>query len=384
MKRILRNVLLAGLTVCAGVVIYPAAAPSWSGDFDKITVEKFNDFSDAERMAIIEHLIRNNGDAAQWTFFEAVECGWVWALTPLIEKGATVDAVNSDGDTALHMAALNGHEGVVRFLVGAGAAVDGDNRYGDTALDLAVRQGHEEIVRFLVSVGALKNFEALHKAVLDGYEEIVKILVTTEANKSDQCGDTALHLAARNQYTSSFDEMDNVKMVKILLEGGAEIGIVNDEDQTALEGAAKALSGEDGLLTEKGRAIITILINAFRAQLERAYPTRQYMSLNDEEVKGLTVLLSLPRDIIELVMDDLSVRDFQSLACVSKAHRGWAYNEMCRIFPAIKRDEFEIYIEWEKQRACANGTQAAIVPLLEQAWEQCYVVAAQPAISSGE
>ena len=47
-----------------------------------------------------------------------VICRWlgIW-----FEHGADVNATQKDGITALHFAAVNGHLGVVRYLVGQGA-----------------------------------------------------------------------------------------------------------------------------------------------------------------------------------------------------------------------------------------------------------------------
>ena len=59
------------------------------------------------------------------------------AVSALLEGGATVDAVNMAGGTALHVASHAGHAEVIRALVEAAASVDAVNMAGGAALHLA-------------------------------------------------------------------------------------------------------------------------------------------------------------------------------------------------------------------------------------------------------
>merc|ERR1712039_1039970 len=56
----------------------------------------------------------------------------------LLEKGATVDAQDSNGNTPLHMACEQGHVQVSTFLVQQGALPDRMDASGRTAYDHAV------------------------------------------------------------------------------------------------------------------------------------------------------------------------------------------------------------------------------------------------------
>ena len=59
------------------------------------------------------------------------------AIKLLLELGADVNAANKDGRTALHAAAFNGANEILRFLVEKGARLDTEDRYGETALNIA-------------------------------------------------------------------------------------------------------------------------------------------------------------------------------------------------------------------------------------------------------
>ncbi len=62
--------------------------------------------------------------------------------------------INHPGWSALHYAATNGHEVIVRFLLDKGAYVDPESPNGTTALMMAARGGHINIVKLLLDRGA--------------------------------------------------------------------------------------------------------------------------------------------------------------------------------------------------------------------------------------
>ena len=98
----------------------------------------------------------------------------------LLEARADVDSVDPKGGmTAVHAAALNGLEGIMRKLIAGGANLT--VAFGQppvTPLALAFRQGHSSIARLLIEAGADPNvsISAIDLTDARGHEEIVKYL----------------------------------------------------------------------------------------------------------------------------------------------------------------------------------------------------------------
>ena len=105
-------------------------------------------------------------------------------VNQLLATGAAVDSQNKDGNTALMLAVIFGHDtSIVEQLLAAGAAVDLQNNDGDTALILAVRNSHQHygrmaMVKRLLAAGAAldltdkKSKTALMLAVSGGHSDI--------------------------------------------------------------------------------------------------------------------------------------------------------------------------------------------------------------------
>jgi uncharacterized protein len=85
---------------------------------------------------------------------DAVRRRSVDELQRLLNVGADVNARDEYGQTALMLAAVNGHAPLVELLVGRGADLDHTAKYGLGALMLAVVNGHVDVVRTLVRAGA--------------------------------------------------------------------------------------------------------------------------------------------------------------------------------------------------------------------------------------
>jgi len=157
----------------------------------------------------------------------------------LIEAGGDVtDEIPDDnGWTALMCAAYDGHESIVRLLIEGGSDVMGRDDNGWTVLMIAAQDGHESTVRLLIEAGSDVNaknnscYTALMIAAQNGHESTVRLLIEggSDVNaKNNQCG-TALMIAASNGHEST---------VRLLIEAGSDLRARDEDGVTALMLAA--------------------------------------------------------------------------------------------------------------------------------------------------
>ena len=103
-------------------------------------------------------------------------------LKGVIQEGANVNAVDTDGWTPVHWAARWGHIESLRVLIQECADVNIQNKKGESPLHLAAENGYVECLHELIKSGA--NIETKDKegwiplisAAFNNQEECVKIL----------------------------------------------------------------------------------------------------------------------------------------------------------------------------------------------------------------
>jgi hypothetical protein len=112
----------------------------------------------------------------------------------LVDDWADANAQRGGYDSALYVAAAEGHVDIVRLLAERGAGVNAQGgRYGN-ALQAAALNGHTDIVRYLGECGADVNAQggecgyALQAAAVNGSQDIVRYLVEQGANVNAQGG----------------------------------------------------------------------------------------------------------------------------------------------------------------------------------------------------
>ncbi|XP_058813085.1 uncharacterized protein LOC131677350 [Topomyia yanbarensis] len=161
-----------------------------------------------------------------------------------------------NGQTALNIAARNGHIEIVKLLLqykqplndGTGRFrkidVNHADRDGWTPLRSASWGGHTDVVKLLIESGACaidradkEGRTALRAAAWSGNEDIVKILIEAGANVNsiDKQGRTSLIAAS---YMGHYD------IVEILLENGADVNHTDLDGRNAL--CVAALCGSSG------------------------------------------------------------------------------------------------------------------------------------------
>jgi ankyrin repeat protein len=155
----------------------------------------------------------------------------------LLENDVNLAAKTESGSTALHWAAKNGHQEVVRLFLEKGTSIDDNSK--SPVLHLAAENCHEEVVRLLLEKGVSVDMsddsgrKALHLAARKGHEKVVQLLLDKGADidaKDDANESTALHEAAENGKET---------VVKLLLEKGATVELKDADGRIALHWASE-------------------------------------------------------------------------------------------------------------------------------------------------
>jgi ankyrin repeat protein len=263
-----------------------------------------------DEKSLIEDLVKLRADVnaqddnGQTPLHDAINKRSINMVETLLAQGAAIDIPDSSGQTPLHMAAKDLSSKYIQALVDK-ASKEQINKLsgnGQTALHIAIIQGNLPAVKILLQQGAEFNIftsggkNALHLAAARGYFDIFKKLVKagadintkTQDNKSvrditqdkdiiDYLGGTAssttkveddlilpliekgthpflvdklLNLEsdinatdAANNHTTALQqaaEIGEPKLVKILLDHGAAINQQDNNGETALHKAARA------------------------------------------------------------------------------------------------------------------------------------------------
>jgi ankyrin repeat protein len=144
-------------------------------------------------------------------------------VVQLIDKGASFDVTDEDGETLLHIAAERGHDRIAALLVEKGLDVNARNNDGGTPLHKAAGMGDFETTSMLVEHGA-------------------------DVRAVSEYKDTPLHRAAemRNlemarinramgiKSTYNWKE-DNLKVAELLIENGADLNAQDKFGRTPLQ-----------------------------------------------------------------------------------------------------------------------------------------------------
>jgi len=109
---------------------------------------------------------------------DAARKGDLDTVKALIDKGAPIEAKTSYGQTPLYLAAMSGHEAVVRFLLDKGAKTDvTDTFYKASMLGFVLERKHYAVAKMIVAKGN-GNADAELKEVTDaGQADLVQAVI---------------------------------------------------------------------------------------------------------------------------------------------------------------------------------------------------------------
>ncbi len=136
----------------------------------------------------------------------------------LVDKGADLEATNFDGNTPLQFAAYEGKVKMLKFLLEKGADINAKNKTNWNALMQATLGGFDEVAKILLEkgsdvdvIGTEKGGTALMLAAWKPSEKIVKLLLDYGADKTikDKKGRTALDYAKKHYNEKIIDILED-------------------------------------------------------------------------------------------------------------------------------------------------------------------------------
>ena len=160
------------------------------------------------------------------SLFDAALKGDCTAIDSLICESASINHSDANGNTALHMAASQGHiPAIERLITAHGAKLSDVNNIGCSALHHAALNGHLSAVTHLLNVRgmSLKQKDIAGRtpflmAVGGGHKHIIDFIVQhdrTTLNDKSISELTALHVAAQAGQISVIDHLVDVYHMKI-------------------------------------------------------------------------------------------------------------------------------------------------------------------------
>eukprot|EP00578_Thalassiosira_sp_NH16_P016295 CAMPEP_0181127708 /NCGR_PEP_ID=MMETSP1071-20121207/28344_1 /TAXON_ID=35127 /ORGANISM="Thalassiosira sp., Strain NH16" /LENGTH=944 /DNA_ID=CAMNT_0023213469 /DNA_START=147 /DNA_END=2981 /DNA_ORIENTATION=+ len=184
-----------------------------------------------------------NGGSA---LLEAATGGAGEAMKFLLERNAKPDLIDMDGVTPLHAVTSKGdYDGTVALLESLRKIMSKDelvahinlpSHSGGTAVMFAAAGGHPKCTKLMIDEGADVN--AIATATPDYLEKLAKMIEegTVDPNEDPHVdGVTGVHVAA---------EEGHLECVELLVEAGADVTVLDEEERSALFLAVKGNYGE--------------------------------------------------------------------------------------------------------------------------------------------
>jgi len=183
----------------------------------------------------------------QAKFFRAVKDGNYGLVAGLIDNGVDINALDSDGQPALNLAAANERENIVKLLVEKGVNQSVvDNKKGLLALHWAAATGNVNIARSLIQNRSSfwgygwdnENHGVLYYAIRAGKNEMAVYLIENNENSyklhytpTMLLKDTPMHLAAAKK--------EMIYILVLMIDKGANVNVPNINFDLPLHWAAR-------------------------------------------------------------------------------------------------------------------------------------------------
>ncbi len=159
-------------------------------------------------------------------FFNFVKFGDADNVRKTLDEQPALVHRKSEGATALHYAALDGHRNVVDVLLDFGADLDArDDQFNATPIGWANEKGHLALVYYLSERGAKVD---LNRAAAFGMIDLVREYLSESVEHVNTLGGygTPLHEATLWGYP---------EIVDLLLQHGADPAMENGDGKTAMQ-----------------------------------------------------------------------------------------------------------------------------------------------------
>jgi ankyrin repeat protein len=161
-------------------------------------------------------------DLASESGYASFSCKPETFMALLLSAGVEINFLDHHDRTALHVAAREGHEDVVKLLVSSGAEVNLHDEDYYSPLHYACMEGHIAVATILLGSGANAQaradedgFTPLHIAIKSSSSDLIQLLLAHDCGMKEKTnvGKTTLHPA---------EEEGNEVFVKLSLENGVE------------------------------------------------------------------------------------------------------------------------------------------------------------------
>jgi hypothetical protein len=134
----------------------------------------------------------------------AARKGDLAAVKALCEKGAAIETTTPYGQTPLYVAAMNGHDDVVQFLIDKGANVDvKDTFYHASLLGFTLDRKHYAIAKMLIAKGG--NADDQLPEVVDAENADLVAAVLAKGKVSQEALDKAYETTLEKKQTAMAD-----------------------------------------------------------------------------------------------------------------------------------------------------------------------------------